>query len=149
MWMAKLGLSDYNAELLQEVLQLMLASRADYNMFFRELSHLPSDISPLKRSFYAETSPQIDEQWQAWLQSWRALVIRDRTPDEIATAMKLVNPKHTWREWLIVPAYQRAEQGDYTLIRELQKVLSHPYDCLLYTSPSPRDATLSRMPSSA
>ena len=24
-----------------------------------------------------------------------------------------------------------------------------PYDCLLYTSPSPRDATLSRMPSSA
>ena len=25
----------------------------------------------------------------------------------------------------------------------------HPYDCLLYTSPSPRDATLSRMPSSA
>ena len=24
-----------------------------------------------------------------------------------------------------------------------------PYTCLLYTSPSPRDATLSRMPSSA
>ena len=24
-----------------------------------------------------------------------------------------------------------------------------PHDCLLYTSPSPRDATLSRMPSSA
>ena len=42
--------------------------------------------------------------------------------------MKLVNPKYTWREWLIVPAYQRAQQGDYTLIRELQKVLSHPYD---------------------
>ena len=128
MWMAKLGLSDYDAELLQEVLQLMLASRADYNMFFRELSHLPSDISALKRSFYAETSPQIDEQWQAWVQSWRALVMKDRTPDEISTAMKLVNPKYTWREWLIVPAYQRAQQGDYTLIRELQKVLSHPYD---------------------
>ena len=26
---------------------------------------------------------------------------------------------------------------------------STPYTCLLYTSPSPRDATLSRMPSSA
>ena len=26
---------------------------------------------------------------------------------------------------------------------------AYPYDCLLYTSPSPRDATLSRMPSSA
>ena len=27
--------------------------------------------------------------------------------------------------------------------------LTNPYICLLYTSPSPRDATLSRMPSSA
>ena len=27
--------------------------------------------------------------------------------------------------------------------------VGHPYTCLLYTSPSPRDATLSRMPSSA
>ena len=29
------------------------------------------------------------------------------------------------------------------------KVASNDKDCLLYTSPSPRDATLSRMPSSA
>ena len=28
-------------------------------------------------------------------------------------------------------------------------LLDLPTDCLLYTSPSPRDATLSRMPSSA
>ena len=28
-------------------------------------------------------------------------------------------------------------------------LITHPQDCLLYTSPSPRDATLSRMPSSA
>ena len=28
-------------------------------------------------------------------------------------------------------------------------VISHKYDCLLYTSPSPRDPHLSRMPSSA
>ena len=29
------------------------------------------------------------------------------------------------------------------------KMLVHAADCLLYTSPSPRDATLPRMPSSA
>ena len=29
------------------------------------------------------------------------------------------------------------------------KIVRFPYTCLLYTSPSPRDATLSRMPSSA
>ena len=31
----------------------------------------------------------------------------------------------------------------------LKVILSLSYPCLLYTSPSPRDATLSRMPSSA
>ena len=42
--------------------------------------------------------------------------------------MKQTNPKYTWREWLVVPAYQQAMQGDYTLVRELQEVLSYPYD---------------------
>ena len=31
----------------------------------------------------------------------------------------------------------------------LAELVNHMWDCLLYTSPSPRDATLSRMPSSA
>jgi uncharacterized protein YdiU (UPF0061 family) len=42
--------------------------------------------------------------------------------------MKQTNPKYTWREWLVVPAYQQAMQGDYTLVKELQEVLNHPYD---------------------
>ena len=35
------------------------------------------------------------------------------------------------------------------LIRDLQDKIKRFLPCLLYTSPSPRDATLSRMPSSA
>ena len=31
----------------------------------------------------------------------------------------------------------------------MEKAMQYAYSCLLYTSPSPRDATLSRMPSSA
>ena len=27
--------------------------------------------------------------------------------------MKQVNPKFTWREWMIVPAYEEAEEGNY------------------------------------
>jgi uncharacterized protein YdiU (UPF0061 family) len=42
--------------------------------------------------------------------------------------MKRVNPKVTWREWLIAPAYEQAAQGDFSLVRELQEVFSHPYD---------------------
>jgi uncharacterized protein YdiU (UPF0061 family) len=128
MWAAKLGLSEYNSTLVKALLQLMLSSKVDYTIFFRELSHIPDDISALKKSFYVETSQQLDEQWQSWLQSWRDLVRNDGNLAEISKKMKQTNPKYTWREWLIVPAYQQAMQGDYTLVKELQEVFSHPYD---------------------
>jgi uncharacterized protein YdiU (UPF0061 family) len=127
MWAAKLGLTEYNPEVFDKLMQLMTHSEVDYTIFFRELSHIPEDVSALKKSFYGKTSPQLDEQWQAWLNSWRDLV-KDGNLAEISASMKQNNPKYAWREWLIVPAYQQAMQGDYTLVRELQEVLGHPYD---------------------
>ncbi|WP_295536090.1 hypothetical protein [Synechococcus sp. UW140] len=41
--------------------------------------------------------------------------------------MESSNPNITWREWLIAPAYEKAAQGDYSLIKELQNVFSNPY----------------------
>ena len=45
------------------------------------------------------------------------------------------------------------EEGSKTantaLVEAYREEFGNPGDCLLYTSPSPRDATLSRMPSSA
>ena len=38
---------------------------------------------------------------------------------------------------------------DFSKERKMELILPCLYSCLLYTSPSPRDATLSRMPSSA
>jgi uncharacterized protein YdiU (UPF0061 family) len=128
MWAAKLGLTEYNPQVFKKLMQLMTHSEVDYTIFFRELSHIPEDVSALKKSFYVKTSQQLDEQWQAWLKSWRDLVIKDGNLAEISASMKQTNPKYTWREWLIVPAYQQAMQGDYTLVKELQEVLSYPYD---------------------
>jgi uncharacterized protein YdiU (UPF0061 family) len=31
------------------------------------------------------------------------------------------------REWFLVPAYQQAKEGDYSLLRELQEVMTQPY----------------------
>ena len=42
--------------------------------------------------------------------------------------MKRVNPKYAWREWFLAPAYKKAEEGDYSLIKELQAVLGNPYE---------------------
>ena len=41
--------------------------------------------------------------------------------------MKRVNPKYSLREWLLAPAYQQAVDGNYTLLRELQEVMTQPY----------------------
>ena len=128
MWAAKLGLTEYNPKLFKQLMQLMNDSEVDYTIFFRELSHMPDDVSTLKKSFYVETSQQLNEQWQSWLKSWRDLISNEGNLAEISTNMKQTNPKYAWREWLIVPAYQQAMQGDYTLVRALQEVLSHPYD---------------------
>ena len=132
MWATKLGLTEFDSEqfteLLKKLLQLMTRSEVDYTIFFRELSHIPDDVSALKRSFYVKTSQQLDEQWQSWLLSWRDLVSSGGDLSTVSTKMKQTNPKYTWREWLVVPAYQQAMQGDYTLVKELQEVLSHPYD---------------------
>ena len=128
MWAKKLGLIKYDDALVRELLQLMLASNADYTMFFRKLSHIPEQIDTLKESFYTPTSEQVDEQLNNWLQRWRKRIASEGDIRVTSVAMKGINPKYAWREWLIASAYKQAEQGDYSLIKELQSVLSSPYE---------------------
>ncbi|OKH19432.1 protein adenylyltransferase SelO [[Limnothrix rosea] IAM M-220] len=127
-WATKLGLVEYHQSTVKTLMELMLETEVDFTILFRELSHIPEDIAPLKKSFYGNTSPQLDGQWQAWLDGWRDRLINEGDLAEISAKMKQVNPKYAWREWLIVPAYEQAMQGDYSLVKELQEVLSHPYD---------------------
>ena len=48
---------------------------------------------------------------------------------------------------LVVEDYERSfEQNEELGLNDMK---TENYDCLLYTSPSPRDMTISRMPSSA
>ena len=129
-WAAKLGLTTFDSELFKSLMSLMIRTTVDFTIFFRELSAIPEHISALKKSFYVESSPQLDEQWQAWLNLWRRQLIvqNDSELADISAKMKQTNPKYTWREWLVAPAYQQAMKGDYSLVRELQTVLNSPYD---------------------
>ena len=106
----------------------MLHTKVDYTIFFRELSHIPDELSALKRSFYQPSSEQLDAQWEDWLQRWRHLVTSSGDPQKTSDAMKQINPCVTWREWLVAPAYQQAERGVHGLVHELQEVFSNPYD---------------------
>jgi len=127
MWASKLGLDRYNETLFKELETLMIETSVDYTIFFRELSHLPSEIESLKKSFYSSLlSPSLEQRWSAWLEQWKEL-ISSKTREELSQDMKKVNPKYILREWHLVPAYQQASKGDYTLVKELQEVMTEPY----------------------
>jgi len=136
MWADKLGLDDFNAELFGELVTLMIQTPVDYTLFFRELSMVPDDIGSLKKSFYrSPTSEEMDKRWSEWLAKWQLLSCSPANLKATATGsrealskqMKLVNPKYSLREWFVMPAYQQATERDYTLIRELQDVITQPY----------------------
>ena len=124
MWASKLGLTSYDAELVQQLLQLLVNTRADYTLFFRKLCAIPESVEDLKASFYVPCSSELEAQLQAWLERWR-LQLGD--PAATAAAMRRVNPAITWREWLVAPAYEQAAAGDTHLIQELQAVFRDPY----------------------
>ncbi|TCD59429.1 hypothetical protein CWE17_01185 [Synechococcus sp. BS56D] len=130
MWARKLGLAIYDEELVSKLLQLLMASRADYTRSFRLLSAIPEQASDLHPSFYVPSSSELDQQWESWLQQWRTQLHANSTLEATSAAMRRVNPAVTWREWLIAPAYEQAEQGDHSLIQELQEVFSTPYEDL-------------------
>ncbi|MDO7083639.1 protein adenylyltransferase SelO family protein [Pseudocolwellia sp. AS88] len=131
MWASKLGLKSFDNELIEQLISLMVKTSVDYTIFFRELSNIPEDISGIANSFYTEPAEQLKQQWAQWLQNWRGLLDIDGDDDEKSQRIHLMqqtNPKYSWREWLVVPAYQKANHGDFTLVHELQKVLTQPYN---------------------
>ncbi|GGY77164.1 protein adenylyltransferase SelO [Marinobacter zhanjiangensis] len=143
MWAAKLGLDAFDAGLFRELMALMTQTPVDYTVFFRELSSIPDDIEPLKKSFYrpvgeggAVDSVALFERWSQWLTEWKSRTglamdgaNGNGSPQraKLSRKMKLVNPKYTMREWLVVPAYQQAAEGEYLPLRALQGVLTQPY----------------------
>jgi uncharacterized protein YdiU (UPF0061 family) len=142
MWAAKLGLETFHPALFSELETLMVQTPVDYTLFFRELSMVPDDIGPLKKSFYKDstykTDPEgIDKRWSEWLTKWKSLIGNASATDaqaalllsreKLSRQMSLVNPKYTMREWLVVPAYQQATAGNYSLVRELQVIMTQPY----------------------
>ncbi len=130
MWAQKLGLSTFDEGLFKELKGLMLETSVDYTIFFRELSALPEDIEALKKSFYKkQLSEATLKSWSTWLKMWNILIdVSDaKSRETCSNEMKLVNPKYSLREWFLVPAYQQATTGDYSLIKEMQEIMINPY----------------------
>ncbi|MGB5918561.1 protein adenylyltransferase SelO [Arcobacter sp.] len=131
MWANKLGINKFDLELFTELIDLMIETKVDYTIFFRELSNIPDDVKPLTKSFYSNTfeNEDIKSRWNNWLEKWKSHldISSKESIEKLSKQMKLTNPKYTLREWHLVLAYQNAENGNYDLIQELQEIMTNPY----------------------
>ena len=127
MWAEKLGLRQPEPALVRELLALMAQSRADYTLVFQQLSTLPEHAEALSGCFYVPCSEELQTAWSNWLQRWHGRLQAESDVTAATARMRQANPSLTWREWLVAPAYQQAEEGETMLLQELQEAFRHPY----------------------
>lgn len=138
--------SEEAAALWRSLEPLMRRSDVDYTLLWRQLaavleaseaaSSADDDgealIAPLRPAFYIEPSAAIRGDWVEWLNKWLSGLREEAGGSldvpEVAARLRSHNPKYVPREYLLVQAYDKAAQGDYSLVHELYKLFSRPYD---------------------
>lgn len=126
---AKLGLVEERAEdeaLLQDLKSLLVGSRVDYTIFWRELgtfssaAHATNDR--LREHFL---NP---ERFDAWAAHYRDRLQSEQSRDEDRRRlMDRANPKYVLRNYLAQGAIEKAQQKDYSEIDRLLTLLQNPY----------------------
>jgi len=125
---ARLGLFQAHEDdrvLIQRLLSLMQGSALDYSQFFRRLgnSSAPDAIKHLREEV-------VDLQgFDDWAAGYLQRTAQEGlAPSERQIRMHAVNPKYILRNYLAQQAIEAAEGGDYAPVRQLQAVLSRPFD---------------------
>ena len=127
MWSKKLGIKIYDENLIKNLFNLMITTKVDYTKFFRNLSKIPNNVNDLKDSFYKPPTNELESSWNIWIKSWKSCLDKSFELKDISNSMLQINPKYTWREWLVVSAYEKAEKGDLSEFKELQNLFKDPY----------------------
>ena len=140
----KLGLKFFNGETdealtdsLAEILQLL---ETDMTIFYRRLADVPSSDNPdlsdedavafFKDAYYLpdKLTDERKKKIANWVRSYQSRVAGEAIADgDRQKNMNLVNPIYVLRNYLSQSAIDKAETGDYSMIRELLDVLRNPY----------------------
>ncbi len=128
-----------DAELFIKLEQLLSVVETDMTIFFRQLAKIKTVDDNNQTNWleffyhcYYQTE-HLDDNYSESLTSWMAGYLKRLTEQTIddkqrLTAMNKVNPKYVLRNYLAQQAITAAEQGDYSEIHRLQKILLSPYD---------------------
>ena len=125
----KLGLREDGGEdeaLLQELKSLMVGSRVDYTMFWRELGTFSSD--PAAKNEALREHFLNPDRFDIWAGQYRDRLRSEQSrDDERRAGMDRVNPKYVLRNYLAQGAIEKAQQKDYSEIDRLLNLLRDPY----------------------
>jgi len=139
----KLGFEALQAEdgeLFIKLEQLLSSVETDMTIFYRQLAKINTADDCHKQTNWFEffsdcyyQTEQLDDNYREQLTSWMALYLKRLTKqtsddNQRLTAMNKVNPKYVLRNYLAQQAISAAEQGDFSEINTLQKIVLNPYD---------------------
>ena len=124
---------------LQGVPDLLQIVETDMTIFFRNLAQLPpvSDLSdeqllePLQDAYYTPEAITAEQRGRitGWLRTLIGLWKQSGMTDEARVKlMNAHNPKYVLRNYLAQQVIDKAEQGDYSMLHDLQSVLTNPYE---------------------
>jgi uncharacterized protein YdiU (UPF0061 family) len=133
---AKLGLDEAragDAELSEELLQMMARERTDYTIFWRRLSLAAEDAGqPGHPAWQSVRDLFIDrDSLDRWALRWRERLDSGAAAADardLSARMLAVNPRLVLRNHLGELAILAARQGDYSVLERLQAALARPYD---------------------
>ena len=138
MMRSKLGLETVNSDdeaLCLELIQCFNLTESDMTLFFRHLAEIKKDQEPesiidvVKPAFYSDELPEdARDGYITWAEKYLDRLQRESRSDDFRSeAMNSVNPLYVLRNYLAQQAIDKSEQGDHSMINELQEVLKTPY----------------------
>jgi uncharacterized protein YdiU (UPF0061 family) len=120
---AKLGLAtaqDGDAALVDDFLRLLANDRVDFTIAWRRLAEFPDERV---RDLFIDRAA-----FDAWAQRYAQRLAAEPEIQDRVARMNRANPKFVLRNHLAHQAIEPAQQGDFTEVQRLLKVLERPYD---------------------
>lgn len=138
MMCSKIGLytvDKSDMSLIQDLEENLQLTETDMTIFFRRLSTFTSvnknnGLQILSDAFYApkEISEEIEQKWNSWFIRYQnRLRLENTSFEERKGKMNLVNPKYVLRNYMVQLAIDAADEGDYSVINSVFKMLKKPY----------------------
>ncbi|MBT8438099.1 MAG: YdiU family protein, partial [Gammaproteobacteria bacterium] len=118
---------DVDEALIEELLDIMASSNADFTLTFYQLSRLDTEASNDDAILALFDH---DESFARWLTKWRSRIRQESSDNDERKAMMCgANPVYIPRNHLIEAAIRAAEdQGDFSVFLTLHEVLQQPYE---------------------